>query len=903
MGRRFQLLVVLLGILLWAMPVAATGDEAARLGPDLYRTTLANGLTLLVRQTPGLRAATVQIWVRAGSAYEEPGEAGITHLIEHMIFKGTPDRGPGELAGAVEGLGGQINAYTSHDQTVYYATLPARHWETALAVLADAVWRAAFDARELEREKQVVLEEIRMRQDQPATRLFRKLMALAYTRHPYGRPVIGTKESVSALGREDLLRYRARHYRPDNMAVVVAGDVSFAAVRDRVAALAGTPAAAGEEAPSLPVEPFPQAARLFVEKEQVRQGHLAVALPICAFADADAAVLDVIASILGDGESSRLYRELRDRKGLVYGIGASAFTPRDPGLMEVRATLDPGRGREALSAVLEELFRLRYGAVDKAELERAKRNLEAGFVFNLERVEGQARVMGSFQFLTGDPRPDDYLARVRAVTREQIARVASAWFLPERIVAGFLVPEGSDPGIDPTGFETLVAAAEQAARNAALPPAAGAATGGVQRFVLANGIRLLVQEDARVPTAALRVVFPGGLRGETPATSGVFAFLSELLTKGTSRMPARELAEKVADMAASLNGFTGKNTFGLQADFLSRFLAPVMDLVRDVIRSPAFAAGEAEKLRPELLARLRQQEDSLPSLAFREFNAALFGNHPYGLNPLGEAGVLSRLGAGELRVLYERHARPERMVISVAGDVRAEAVRSLVADLFGDWQAGPAPEAPEAISPPGAPAAPGERTVERDKEQVHLVTGFAGTTLKSPDRYALEVLDTALSGQSGRLFTELRDRQSLAYRLSAFSLMGIDTGSFGIYLATRPDRKEEALRAVWAELDRLRVELLSEAELRKAQNVLTGRYELGLQTNGSRAMDAALNETYGLGLDFGGQYVRAVGQVTAEAVREAARKYIRPERSVQVSVGAKAPGAGAAGPGSRPGPP
>ncbi|MDH3360307.1 MAG: insulinase family protein, partial [Desulfobulbaceae bacterium] len=422
------------------MTMTSKQSNAALLAPHLFKKTLDNGLTVLVKETPGTKVATVQIWVKAGSAFEEPDEAGITHLIEHMIFKGTPSRGPGELAEAVEGVGGRINAYTSYDYTVYHATLSARHWGVAMDVLTDAVLNSVFDPDELEREKKVVLEELYMRRDRPGTVLFERLMAEAYTTHPYRKPIIGTEESVSSFTRADILRYMEKHYQANNLTVVVVGDVSYKDVRDKVDKLMGGLPNGNGKSPSLPVEPTRKGSDLFVVKDDVQQTHMALAFPVSAFANPDTPVLDVISLILGQGQSSRLYHRLRDEMGLVYRIDASAFTPRDPGLLEVTATLEAKNGRPTLEAALEEVFKLKYMAVDAEELARAKRNLESDFIFNLERMEGQARMLGSFQFLTGDPREDDYLAQVRAVTCEDIQRVAAKYLTADKIVAGFLIP-------------------------------------------------------------------------------------------------------------------------------------------------------------------------------------------------------------------------------------------------------------------------------------------------------------------------------------------------------------------------------------------------------------------------------------------------------------------------------
>jgi len=872
-----------------AFTMTNSDSSASQLAPHLYKEKLANGLTVITRETPDTGVATVQIWVKAGSVFEAPHEAGITHLIEHMIFKGTARRGPGEVAGAIEALGGRINAYTSFEHTVYHATLDARHWAAAMEVLADAVLNSLFDPQELEREKPVIFEEIRMRRDRPEIYLFQEMMAQAYTTHPYRLPISGTQESVAAISRDDILAYMERHYRPENFTIVVVGDLKAAEVLTHSRRLFGDlpprPQPAEED---LPQEPLPEQHRFFLEEQEINQTHLALAFPVPAFKHPDSAALSVLAQILGQGEASRLNERLRHELGLVYRINSSLFSSRDPGLFQVGATLDAAKAPEVLREILSSLFTLRHFPVGEEELERARRNLEADFVFNLERAEGMARVMGSFELLTGDPREHDYLERLRAVEAADIQRVAAAYFQENRLTAGLLAPRDSRIELNQAEVGAIITAAAAAARQNApqegrdltLPP-------HTHRFQLDNGITLLVREQREVPTVAIRAVFPGGLHGETPLTNGAFAFLAELLPRGAGELDARQMARAVADLAGEIEGFNGRNTFGVKGDFLARFFDQGLILLRDVLLEPAFDPEEAEKIRAELLAELRRQEDSLPAVGFREFNRALFRGHPYALNTQGNAASLKGLRLGTLQEIYRQHARPDKLVLAVVGDVDAEGVRLQVEQLFGHWQA-PASEAGpvrETLLPPEPPARPEIINLSRDREQVHVVLGFLGTTLDNPDRYPLEILDQVLSGQSGRLFTELRDRRSLAYSLSSFSLLGTDTGAFGIYIGTSPQRRDEAITEIWGQLYRVRNEPISPEELARARNVLVGNYRLGLQSNGARAMEMALNETYGLGLDFARRYQTYLEAVTPEQVQAAARRYLQPERYVMITVG------------------
>ena len=887
--KKIRIAAILLTIQLVAI-MSTSPLFAEELAPHLHKTVLDNGLTVIVKEMPGTRVATVQIWVRAGSVYETEDEAGITHFIEHMIFKGTETRGPGELAEAIEGVGGSVNAYTTYENTVYHATLSAAHWKMAFEVLADAVMHSVFDPVEVEREKKVVLEELSMRYDRPNIRLFHDLMALAYTRHPYRLPVIGNKESINNFNRDKIKDYISRHYYPQNLTVVVAGDVSSREVIEGVGFLMGGLSGAEGEKTALPAEPAQNEARFFAIRDDILQPQMAIAIPISKFDSPDSPVLDVLAQIAGHGETARLYRSLRDERQLVYGISASAFTPTDPGMFEITAVLDGANMLPALEAAMAELFKFKYFSVSDEELKRAKHSLESDFVFNLERVEGQARVLGSFEMMSGDPREDEYLEKIRAVTGDDIKRIARKYFTREAVNIGFLLESGSGFAPDIDVIAASLAKAEDAAlhgESAAMLPESYLSR--VHRFKLENGITLLVREDSTVPTVGIRAIFPGGLRAESPATNGAFAYISELLPKGTRNMTAKEIAEAVADMAGRITGFSGKNTFGVKADFMTRFFPEGMELVRDVLREPAFDAAEAEKIRPELLAQLKQQDDSLSSLAFQEFNRMMFDGHPYGLNSVGSADVIKSFTPAVLRDIYQQHARPDELVLAISGDVNAEETKDMVSGLFGDWQTGKVAESREILEevlPPAPLAGKKLWEISREKEQVHLVIGFLGTTLKDEDRFALEILDTVLSGQSGRLFIELRDKQSLAYSLSSFSFFGLDTGAFGIYIGTSPEKKAQAVASVWEELGKIREEKISDEELNRAKNILVSQYELAMQTHSAQALELGLNETYGLGQDFGNKYIEAIRAVDAEKVRQTAGKYIQPEAYVMVAVGA-----------------
>ncbi|MEW6327421.1 MAG: pitrilysin family protein [Thermodesulfobacteriota bacterium] len=868
-------------ILLSSIFIANPAGGAVEAFPNPYCFQLDNGLTVIIKETRAAPVAAIQVWVKAGSVYETDNEAGITHFIEHMIFKGTARRGPGEIAKAIESVGGDINAYTSLDYTVYHVVIGSKFFDVGLDILSDAVLHSSFDPLEIEREKMVVLEEIRMRQDQPSVKLFEAVMAKAYTVSPYRRPVIGFPETVQPLTRDSILSYMQKRYMPSNLTVVVVGDVETADCISRIKqAFPGMKGAATE---SVSLEEPPQnEVRTVLLKDEINESHLNMCFPIAGFNDPDSVTLDVLAAILGEGESSRLYQELRDKKTLVHDVAAYAFTPLGPGLFEVACSLDAEKSKEAVETALREVYRLRYEAVNQDELDKAKLNIESGFIYAQERVQGQARKLGYFETMAGDYREQvNYLKKVAAVTPEDIRRVAEKYFRPERLTLGLLVPKEATGYMSIEDVAPMSQAVDEEMRRLYSPRKQESLSN--RKFILSNGITLLVKEEHNVPTVSMHAAFLGGLRHETADNNGLFNALAQLWTKGTKQRSVQELAAEVEGMAGSINGFSGKNTFGLSATFLSRFFSRGLAILAEVMLEPAFSPEELEKLRPVLLAQLKQQEDSLPAITFLNFNKLLFTGYPYSMNSLGTPENIKKFSEKDIKKAYQRYAAPDNLVLSVVGDVDAVEVKTAVERLFSGWKKRGFRDIK--LPFPKPVSSPKTTSILKDKKQVHIAIGFPGVTLYHPDRAALDVLNTVLSGQGGRLFTKLRDKESLAYSLSSFTSEGVETGAFGVYIATSPEKKDAAIQGLWRELNGVRNEKIDMTELDRAKRYIIGSTEIGLQTNSSQAMDMALNERYSLGFDFTAVYLEKIEKVSEDDVLRVARTYIQPERYTMVTVG------------------
>ncbi|RUM89030.1 MAG: insulinase family protein, partial [Thermodesulfatator sp.] len=782
--------IILVGIMALALTLISKSAQTQNHAPGLTIQVLDNGLTAVVKEAHRAPVAAVQVWVKAGSAYETDAQAGITHLIEHMIFKGTEKRGPGELARTIESLGGTINAYTSYDYTVYHCVVPSSHLNTALDILEDAVFHSKFDPSELEREKKVVLEEMRMREDRPRVMLFEDLMKISYSRYPYMRPIIGNEKTVMSFTRSDILAYMAQRYRPCNISVVVAGDVDTQKAVAMIGQYFGKETKASCDSPGFPEEPVQNSPRHSLRKMECQEGYLAISFSgIPGFNSADVPALDLLAAYLSHGESSYLVSTLKNQLQLVHSVSASAFTPMGPGLFEITANIDPDKAEAVLSKTFSLLFGLKESQISQKELRKAKTQVLTDFIFSQETMEGEARKLGVFQTLAGDANKEqEYLEKVRQVTTADIQAVSRKYFRADAINVAMVIPEKEKVSIDEKKLSNIIMEAEIAASAAKLPPDENIAVKNVVRkFILANGATILALEAHDLPTVAVRIVFPGGLRYETPDNNGIFNLLARTWNKGTSLHDADAISDITDSLGATISGFSGQNSFGLQGRFTSDSFKKGLGLLMEVLLSPTFPKEEVEKQKPLILARIRQQDDYLPGVAIREFRKLLFSPHPYGMNVLGTPETVTRLDSHDLKQLYNAFAVPDRAIISVVGDIDADELYQNLDTQLKSWQNEstlflPTPPAPEPVT------APKMVSLHRERQQEHIVLGFMGPGLTSPDRYPLEVLNAILSGQGGRLFTDLRDKKSLAYSVTSFTGFGIDYGSIASYIACAPEK-------------------------------------------------------------------------------------------------------------------
>jgi zinc protease len=828
---------------------------------------------VLLREARLAPVVELQVWCRAGSADERPGEAGLAHFHEHMLFKGTARRGVGQIAGDVEGAGGRINAYTSFDVTVYHATLPSDRLEIGIDVLTDAVRNSIFDPQEISREIEVVLEEIRRGEDSPFQVLGNAVFAQAYRAHPYRAPILGPPESVAAFDRARVRGFFERWYAPDQLTLVAAGDF------DRGLLLARLREAFAGAAPSLAKrERTPEAPqrglRSFVLARSFERASLELAWRGVALAHPDAALLDLLAFVLGCGESSRLVQRVKEQEELVDRVDASCFTPLDPGLFSISVETDSPRAAEAIAAAVREVERLRREPVSTEELDKARANFLATEHFARESVSGLAQKLGGFELLAGDYRAEArYLESVRSATPADLLRVAREHLAPETLTVGAVLPEAEATALSDAQIAASVAAGSGRIERAFAVPRRERSAGAAFGYTLANRARLFVLPRRDVPVVAARAAFLGGQLAEDAACAGLSSFLASMWLRGTERRSSADFARATEGLASEIDGFAGRSSLGLTLECTRESFAPAFDLFAEALQEPAFAEAELERERSETLAAIERREDRLAHRTYQLFAEAHYRSHPYRLPMLGSAESVSSFDAAGLRAHHERLVRGSNLVLAVAGDVDPEEAAARVSSRLAELGAADfaAPSPPEEDAPREIRRA----VLRKPRAQSHLVIGFRGLRVNDPDRFPLELVTQLLSGQGGRLFLELRDRRSLAYTVTATNLEGVAPGTFTVYIATAPEKREEAEARLLEQLGALLERAPAPDELERAQRYLVGNFAIDRQRNAVHAAHVSLDALYGLGPDAADRYPEAILAVTPEDVLRVARRVIR----------------------------
>jgi len=856
----------------------------------LSHTTLPNGLTVLVRRDRTAPVVAIVTHVRAGYFDETDDVVGIAHVLEHMYFKGTPTRGVGEIARATKATGGYLNAHTIYDHTSYYTVVPSSGFAEALAIQADAYANSLIDADELAKEIEVIVQEVRRKEDSPSALAGEGLYALLYDRHRMRRWRMGRPDALRTFTRDQVVGFYRNFYRPGNTVLSIVGDVDVDDVHRRVEAEYGGLADRPVSRSPGPTETGDLDAPRYREwSGDIVETQLVFGWRTVPTLHPDTPLLDLAAMVLSAGRGSRLYRGLRERR-LASSATASNYTPTELGVFVVHAECPPDRAGEAARTVWAEIAQLRDEGVDARELLRAQRLLEARWVRRSESMEGQASYFAEWQTLGDAALGDRYLERALAATPSDVTDAVRR-YIGESDVAAVVYRPNETPQLASSAAE-LVASRDApielvpAITPDGATPAAPARPrrlvaereeSGVRVYRTPNGVPVLVRRKAGAQMTHAGVLTIGGVRDEHADRAGLTSLVVRGAVKGAAGRSAPQLADAVEMLGASLGGTVSSDTFGWMISVPSTHTSEALHLLADVVLEPTLSPSTIETERTLALIELANLHDDMYRFPFRLATQAAYGDHPYGLNTIGSEQSLPMLTVDDVRGWHAERLLDGPVAVGIVTDGDLDEVATEMGVALARLRF----REPAAVPPPRWPAAATVRSEPRDKSQTALALAFPGPARTNDDRFVAQLIAGVSSGLGGRFFDELRDRRSLAYTVHAFAVERAIAGMFVGYIATSPDKEETARDGLLREFEKLADHGVTQDELTRAQAYAIGTHAISRQSGGAMLAEMLDAWLVGGGLGEIDSYASRLRAVTTADVARVAAQYFDPSRVVE----------------------
>lgn len=876
---------------------------------NVVKTVLDNGLTVLTKEVNTAPVVTAQIWYRVGSRNEAAGITGISHQLEHLLFKGTSDR-PIQFGRLFSALGSNSNAFTSYDMTAYFGTVASDKLEAMLMLEADRMVNTVAGENELKSERTVVLSELDGGNNSPGTRLYREVMLAAYPDNSYGWPVIGYRPDVENYTVEDIQNYYRTFYRPDNATLVIVGNFETAATLKKVKEIFGAIAAPAKpktlitaEAQSLkPPRPEPKSAKEPIRlKEPGSVPFLQAVYPnLPKINDPDVPALEVMDSILTAGRSSRFNQSLVET-GLATGVSGSLSSMIGTGWYFVSATPTEGKSLDELDRlILQEIAKLQTQPVTQAELDRAKINMRSSYILGNRDISSQAIQIGYNHTVAQDYRYSDrYLQAVAKVTIADVQRVAQKYLQSDRRVVGYFEPSviTANAGTTPSNAHaettfTPSKPVDPAEVAQYLPPSALTAQALVppqvkpDRFTLSNGIKVLLLSDRSTPTITLVGELNAGSGFDQPDKAGLASVTAQNITNGTTTKDALALAARLEDRGARLGFSAGRESVGISGVALADDLPIVIDQMADLLQNATFPAKEFDLNLQRNLQSLKSELDNPSSLARRIFQSTIYpAGHPF--NAMRTEDSLKSLTREDLINFYKTYYRPDTMILTIMGDFEPAKVKALLEEKLGSWQAQGKPPQFNFPKMVNFAATKEKQSALAGKTQAITIMGHPSIARADRQYYPALLLNQVLGGDTlaSRLGTEIRDRLGLTYGIYSFFQAGRPPqGAFIVQMQTSGKDRDKAIAATVALLRNVKEKGITESEFAFAKKSLINSFATDFADPDSIASSLLSDEIYGLPVGDFYKFPERIQAVTLEQVNRAAQELLKPDNLLIVSV-------------------
>ena len=814
----------------------------------IEQVELDNKLNTLFINSPGCSAGTVQMWFRAGSALEKTDNEGIAHFLEHMFFKGTPSRPGHQLAHDIESYGGEVNAFTSFDYTCYYINTPSIFMDKSVDILLDMVANPLFGQDDFPAERQVVFEEYRRAMDNPSQYNFIQLQKTSFD-GGYAHPILGREDTILNFSPEQIKYFREKFYNLENALLVVAGDLKDRSALEKKISSFRLPH--GDKS-NFGAFKLKEKSTINVHDKDIRQATLTLCIQSPDYSDDKSAAQDLAINCLAHGETSRFYQALVAKTSLCNGVAGSTMYFANGGTHMLKMSFPV----ENLAKVSKLFMQTLQDVVSKGfkgeELSKIKNQYISSKIYERESIESYAFSLGHGFAQSGNIYcEDEFIEKIRRTTPEEV-NDAMIEILRQATHFTLQVPKGTN--LKPQESELKKWQGQIKTLGSKLKPVAEKVkhTGStydsaVQLVDLKPGIKLIYRQNKMTPTFVMHAYLKGGQAHETEKSAGQHHLLSRLMTYGYQGMKYEKLKNELETLSSSLNGFSGKNAYGLTLHGQTKDFEKLGQHFFGTLYHPEIPKKFFEHERKVILRALDNQKEDPMKQAFKAFYKMVFNQHPYSLDLAGTPASIKTFTTAALSKLHQSHLKGTELVLTYCGDLDFAVIYPFMREMVKDL----APRKVKSKVKRALKPLTNQKThLDFKREQTQIVIGAPAFHMGQKEDLFLKMITAHLSGQSSDLFVEVRDRQGLCYSVSPVHISALEAGCWGIYIGSGHDKTDQAIEAILGIIGKLRDKGVSREEFERIKTMMDGQNLLGIQTNEDYAQLYSISVLHGLGMDY-----------------------------------------------------
>lgn len=847
---------------------------------------LSNGQTVIVKEVHDNPIVTIDTWIKTGSINENDANNGVAHFLEHMFFKGTKKYPIGKFDRILESRGGITNAATSKDYTHYYIIIPSKDFDLALDLHSDMLLNPIIPRNELEMERKVILEEISRGEDNPDNVLFKTINKAFYETHPYKRDIIGTKKIIETIPREELQKFYDTWYNPDNMITVVVGDIETEEVINKIEK--SFKKITQQKTPKIKYKKDVIKTKIPPIQKNIdtETGYLLIAFRGVSHKDKrESAALDLLATMLGSGKSSRLYQSIQEQKHLTTSIYSSHYSIKDDSIFYIKAKFPPNNQKEVETAIWSELKNFTKYRVSQSELDKAKNMIKRNIFYSRESISNIANELGYIALLYNNPAYyNKYLKDIEKITPHDIEKVANKYLDKDKAVISYILPKGQDiipvKKIKATKNKNIQNSNSLSDRilNKNYPNSNAKLISqdkNTKKYLLENGLTLIITDNKSNDIISMSLFSKGGYFQENDIQKrGIGNILAEMLLKETKNYSFNELNNILDENAITIIPQASPDYFLTTIKITKNEFLLSLKLFDEIINNQNFKKEVLDKVKENKAQQIKTSRDIPSSVAFDEMKYLLWGDLPYQNSNKYIETKYKNIEISDLIKYYNQLYFPKNTIISVNGNVDDQTLINYFSDVFKN-KSSKIYNLKEYTSAFNITKKNKESIIKKDSKQKWIVIAYKTPAIDNMKEWAtLKVIDSLLgTGMSSRLFINLRDKQGLAYTVASTYQTNMLQGIFSIYIGTNPQNIKLAEEGIIKEINKLKRNFVSSTELKQAKDKILGNYLISNETNTEKAQVKGLFELYEKGYDFEKNFEKYINEVTEQDIIEISNKY------------------------------